>query len=64
MALQSCTITGLTPCKVTTVFQQIGYIPSVEILVQFARDFTKVRISLQSEDKVRLARAWSTKLQS
>ena len=61
MAAAACGKSG-TACNITTVWQELGHIPSVEKLVEMVKEFAIVHQSLSHEEKVMLARAWSAQL--
>jgi hypothetical protein len=62
LALKACTTTGFGHCATTTVFLQLGHLPSVDKLVTFMKEFIHTWLELDAEERIGAARAWDVQL--
>ena len=62
MAVAACGRPGLSPCRTTVVWQELGSIPSVVKLVDMIKDFVAAWQTFSDNEKVMVARAWSSQL--
>ena len=56
ITLASCQISGMGPCSTTIVWTTLGYMPSIEALLSFMRNYVAVWRSSSSEENIDLAR--------